>query len=297
MGSKAAGAVLAASLVVGGYAAYRAFKQREGEEQQVQWIYAPVYETGGAKAKLAALDGRGQGGGRTKPAHALAAWGIDTLFGALDGKRADGSFLDGLFGKRDTANDNRAPAQAASFDRPPSFIGQVVGGVQRGTKGVLDFIANFEAPEGYNQVYGGTRLDPPRPITTMTVREVLHWQDRSVAAGSASSAAGRYQIIRGTLREQVRAGAVGLDEKFTPEVQDRIGNSLLEKRGLSDYRAGRISRETFADNLAKEWASLPAQKRDKRGRKATGQSYYAGDGLNRAHTSQQSVLDVLGEMI
>lgn len=285
MGSRGAGAVLAASLVVGGYAAFRALVGRQGGEQDPQWIYAPAVSDGSAKTKLAAFIETGE---PQDARQGLISWGVDTLFDALGGKQATSIHV---------ARSAGTTAPSANDDHAPGFWGSLGGAVNRGAGGLLDFIAQFEAPGGYNQVYGGSKVEPPRPITTMTVREVLAWQDRSVAAGSPSSAAGRYQVIQGTLREQVRAGVVGMDEPFSPKVQDRIGTALLEKRGLSDYQAGRISAAKFGDNLAKEWASLPAQLRDKRGRSAQGQSYYAGDGLNRAHTSQKSVLDKLGDLI
>jgi len=154
--------------------------------------------------------------------------------------------------------------------------------------GLLDLIGRLEAPQGYAQVYGGTRLDPPRPITTMTVGEVLDWQSRSVAAGSASSAAGRYQIIRPTLSGLVSQGAVSRSDRFDQATQDRLAGVLMERRGLSSYRSGRMSAETFANNLAKEWASLPVVTGGKRGR-----SYYAGDGLNNALTTPDTVLKTI----
>ena len=301
MGSRAAAAVLASSVVVGAYAAWRAFTdQQRAANDNPQWIYAPYRETGGAKAKLASLqggDGSGQivGGGQQDAKTALVNWGVETLFSALDGKRVSDAW-DGLFDGGEAANDDAAPeaGRATWLDGIAAGLSGGMGGLVSlatgGTKGLRDFIGQLESRGDYNAVYGGSRIQPPRPITTMTVREVLAWQDRSVAAGSASSAAGKYQIIRGTLRGLVSRGVVRLDEVFSPEVQDRCADALLRQRGLDDYRAGRITAAKFADNLAKEWASLPAILRDKRGRPAQGQSYYAGDGLNRALTTRAAVL-------
>ena len=64
--------------------------------------------------------------------------------------------------------------------------------------------------------------------------------------------------------------------------------ALLERRGLSKYKAGKISAEQFGNNLAKEWASFPVVTGSKRGR-----SYYAGDGLNKAHLGVSEVMDVV----
>ena len=39
-----------------------------------------------------------------------------------------------------------------------------------------------------------------------------------------------------------------------------------------------------------EWASLPCTISDKRGRAAAGQSYYAGDGLNKSHVTTAALM-------
>ena len=157
-----------------------------------------------------------------------------------------------------------------------------------GNNGILDLIGRLEAPQGYNQVYGGSRLMPPRPLENMTVAEVMDWQRRSVRAGSRSSAAGRYQIIGSTLQSLVNQGAVGLNDQFDRNTQDNLATVLMERRGLSNYKSGQITAQQFGNNLAKEWASLPVQT----GRKA-GRSYYDGDGLNHALTTPQAVLAAL----
>ncbi|PJE25761.1 hypothetical protein SAMN06297129_2452 [Pseudooceanicola antarcticus] len=153
---------------------------------------------------------------------------------------------------------------------------------------ILDLIGSAEAPGGYNQVYGGSKLSPPRPITTMTVGEVLNWQDSSVAAGSASSAAGRYQVIRGTLRDQVRQGTVSLSDTFDANTQDRIAVSLMEAQGLNSYQSGNMSAEDFGNRLARVWAGLPVLTGTKAGR-----SYYDGYAGNSATVSTSSVLNAL----
>ncbi|KXF89950.1 hypothetical protein [Phaeobacter inhibens] len=186
-------------------------------------------------------------------------------------------------------------------DRPPSSAPRSSGSVPaqprptagRGVGSLLDLIGQHEAPKGYDQVYGGSKIAPPRPITQMTVGEVLEWQDRSVRAGSKSSAAGRYQIIRGTLRSLVRDGVVSMGSRFDKATQDRLATQLMNRRGLQSYLSGRMSETDFAQNLSKEWASLPVAIADKKGRPAAGQSYYAGDGLNRALTSLENVFGAI----
>ena len=154
--------------------------------------------------------------------------------------------------------------------------------------GLLRFIGKYEAPEGYNQVYGGSVIQPPRLLTTMRISEVIDWQRRSVAAGSASSAAGKYQIIRRTLEGLVRNGSARSSDYFDAATQDRLARVLMEGRGLSRYQSGQISAEQFGNNLASEWASLPVLTGPNAGR-----SRYDGDGLNSALTTPQAFLAAL----
>jgi muramidase (phage lysozyme) len=167
---------------------------------------------------------------------------------------------------------------------PTSQTGQSASG-----NPLLALIGSIEAPKGYDQVYGGTVLQPPKPITQMTIRELYNWQNASVAAGSGSSAAGQYQVIRTTLKSLVDDGTVSWNDTYSPATQDRIGVSLLNRRGYQKWQRGAISDAQFGQNLSQEWASLPAVFKDQWGNAAKGQSYYSGDGLNHALTSNATV--------
>lgn len=143
-------------------------------------------------------------------------------------------------------------------------------------KPLLDFIARLESNGDYNTVWGGIapKDRPPKPLTHMTVQEVLNWQD-SIDPHYLSEAAGRYQIMEDTLRGlPVRRSA-----RFNEVTQDLLAIKLMERRGLNEYLDDQISAAKFANNLAKEWASLPLVSGPR-----AGKSYYAGDGLNKAHT-------------
>lgn len=266
---KGIGAVALGAVIVGGAALWNTLKRKEAE-QEPQIIYVSNPQSSGN-------DGWKAG---------LINFGVDALFGALDGVRGQaqpgggvtyggGNWLSDLFGGGPVTGTDDFTSSANT------------GG---GTGGLLDMIGRHESRGDYNVVYGGSKIQPPRPITTMTVGEVMAYQQRSIDAGSASSAVGKYQTLRRTLGDAVSAGVVSLDEPYDPGAQDRVGMYLLNRRGLQDYQSGRISEATFAQNLSKEWASLPAFTRDRQGRSATGQSYYAGDGLNRALTTKEAVL-------
>lgn len=153
---------------------------------------------------------------------------------------------------------------------------------------ILDVIGAAEAPGGYDTVFGGATSPPPRPLTEMTLAELAAYQQQLRSEGSASTAAGRYQIMSYTLPDII--AGLGLDgtEVFTPELQDRMAMWLLERRGLQDFLDGRINIEQFADNLAQEWAGLPT---------AGGESHYEGDGLNKATIGRSEVLEALQALL
>ena len=148
-------------------------------------------------------------------------------------------------------------------------------------KALLDFIAKPESGGNYNIVWGGIKKQhrPPRPLVEMTIGQVLAWQD-SIDPFYMSEAAGKYQIMEDTLRGLYSQAGMGLNDLFDEQGQDRLATQLLKRRGLRAYQRGEISTETFANNLAHEWASLPMVTGPKKGR-----SVYAGDGLNKSHVS------------
>ena len=183
------------------------------------------------------------------------------------------------------------PDNGFSFGYTPTVPEKQYGAPVGGLSGLLGLIRSVEAPQGFDQVYGGSKIPTPKPLTQMTVAEVQQWQRDSVAAGSKSSAAGGYQIISKTLASLVSDGTLSPNEKFDAEAQERGAISLMKRRGLDGYQNGRISPEKFANNLAKEWASLPVVTGSK-----TGRSYYAGDGLNKSLVRPDQVLAKVREI-
>ena len=156
-------------------------------------------------------------------------------------------------------------------------------------KALLDFIAKPESGGDYDIVYGGiAKKDRPKQrLTTMTIAQVLEWQD-SIDAKYPSEAAGRYQIMEDTLRPLPPAAGLLPSDLFHAENQDRLAIVLLKRRGLDKYLAGTMSAEEFANSLAREWASLPVVSGPKKGR-----SFYAGDGLNKSHVSVDAFMAVV----
>lgn len=142
--------------------------------------------------------------------------------------------------------------------------------------------------DGYNETlaYGAfTKGDVD--LQNMTLDEVDQLQTEMLRHPSNtmnSSAVGRYQVIRTTLRGLRREMGLGGDEKYDKAMQDRIAMFLLERRGLSRWQAGKLSDAAFMDSLAKEWASLPTR---------TGKGAYGGQ---RAAVGVSGMLDTLGKV-
>lgn len=146
-----------------------------------------------------------------------------------------------------------------------------------------DLIAKHESGGDYNVVYGNKKM----PLEKMTIGEVIAWQEMQAKQGAKSAAAGKYQIITKTMKDLSRRNPedFGPDKLFNAEAQEWAADTLLERRGWSDYEAGKKTDEEMALDLAKEWASLPDP--------STGRSYYDGDGLNQSHHAVTDVLKVL----
>lgn len=192
-------------------------------------------------------------------------------------------------------------------NRPKVLAGLVVAGVIIGVSSMaygsgqvaidpvscrplLDTIAKGESSNNYNAYFGNPGNASLR-FTDMTIAEVMRWQEDYVRQGSASSAVGRYQIVRPTLAGLVARLKPDPQARFDEAMQDRLAIALLERRGGLAYVEKKLSRQQFAANLAQEWAALP---------KAVGdnphESYYAGDGLNAARLSIEEVYQAIAHI-
>ena len=155
-------------------------------------------------------------------------------------------------------------------------------------KPLLDLIARVESKGNYN-AYFGNAGNSSITFTEMSIADVLSWQEDFVAAGHPSSAVGRYQIISTTLKSLVQQLDIDTNQPFNETMQDKMAVALLERRGATEYVNNQIDGRQFAAELAKEWAALPKIIGDR-----PEQSYYAGDGLNRALVKVDEVLRAVG---
>lgn len=143
-----------------------------------------------------------------------------------------------------------------------------------GIVALRNLIAKAEAgPLQYDAVQYGARIKPGKRPTEMTVGEIYQWID---ATPGQPHAIGRYQFIPPTLRRLVRALGVSENARFSPLLQDRLADLLLEEAGLSAFLTGQMYQTEFMNNLAKIWAGLP---------NSSGKSHYHGYAGNKATMS------------
>lgn len=162
---------------------------------------------------------------------------------------------------------------------------------------LIGFTEGTDKGDRYNETLAyGRMLDGVRTrgagkdvsLVTMTLKQVDALQTRMLAdpdnAKLNSSACGRYQIVRTTLRAIRKALELSGAELFDEGMQDRMACYLLGVRGIDKYLSGRMKEATLIDNLAKEWASLPT---------TADKGYYGGQ---HAAVKSDRVREVLAEV-
>lgn len=155
--------------------------------------------------------------------------------------------------------------------------------VPAGAAILLAFIAKPESGGDYDAIFGHHERTLGVHVTQMTIHDLLTAQ---IGWGRAwgSGAAGAYQMMQPTLAGAIHAMRLSGSELFTPDLQDRIGFWLMQRRGYNAFRAKSLGLMSFGKALAEEWASMPVLAATQGAHRpiARGQSYYAGDDLNKA---------------
>lgn len=120
-----------------------------------------------------------------------------------------------------------------------------------------------DAPKGrgYNETLNyGAYSAGPVSLVRMTLDQVDALQTRMLRHPEnylKSSAVGRYQIVRTTLRGIRKQLHLSGNELFDAAMQDRMACFLLGRRGIDRYIAGAMDESDIINELAKEWASVP----------------------------------------
>ena len=166
--------------------------------------------------------------------------GLNKITEEADAARAAIQRLDGVYGDYM----RRMEADGASTDRGAWLRGSETAA----GKGVLDLIGYAEGTDkgrGYNETLDyGKYTNGPVNLINMTLREVLALQRQILAHPDNphnSSAVGRYQIVSKTLGGERKDGSGGLirqmglslDDRFTPELQDRMAMELIRQSGMT----------------------------------------------------------------
>ena len=206
------------------------------------------------------------------------------------------AFLQWLFGIKPVVAD-AVKTQEAGTPRPDvQVVAPVIktGGTRPYmTQAMIALLAAIRSAEagkaGYNADF---RNDDKWVLTNKTFDQFRGLARSQVTQGEASSALGGYQFITTTLDSLKASLHLTGNEIMNPAMQDDLAVALMIRRGYMEYMAGRMNPSTFCNNLAKEWASLPVVTSIQGAHRAlkVGQSYYAGDGLNKAlHTASEII--------
>ena len=139
---------------------------------------------------------------------------------------------------------------------------------------------------------GGATLD----FSQMTVGEVMRRQALPNGHPDELFAVGKYQMIPGTFREAVDRLGIDQNERFTPQMQERMFADYLidEKRPqvrayITGETGGAEGLQSAQLALAREFASIADPR--------TGKSYYDGDSAgNSASISANQVAGALNQM-
>jgi hypothetical protein len=169
---------------------------------------------------------------------------------------------------------------------------------------LLDLMRRGESgAAGYNAYNRGTYVDAdgrerirgsdgPIDFSRLTLGQVQELQHLPRRDPDRLFAVGKYQIIPTTMDSGVRALGLDPNERFTPELQDRIFSEYLivEKRpAVHDYITGKPGATLHSAQraMAMEWASFGDPDKD-------GRSYYGG--ANRASITPEQSAEALNQM-
>lgn len=130
-----------------------------------------------------------------------------------------------------------------------------------GTKGTPVKI-NSKGEKYQSVVHGGSyKAATGRPITDMTISEILAAGQGTGMDKARIYVAGKYQFATETLRGLVRAEGIPLSTKFTPEVQDMLFSAHLKRRAPSVYAYATGKSDSYSakdwNTVAAEWRSMP----------------------------------------
>ena len=103
---------------------------------------------------------------------------------------------------------------------------------------------------GFSGTYGKHPANKGKKLVNMTIQEILDIQDSGYDtekypmtkegwdkwfASGGIHVAGKYQLERNTIRDAMKLTGIKPTEKFTPEIQDRLGMAILLQYGPTKW--------------------------------------------------------------
>lgn len=149
----------------------------------------------------------------------------------------------------------------------------------------LELLGYIEGPEGYNQLSHYVTAKPIRPISTLSINQVLDYQRMLRQQGAKSTAVGRYQFIYKTLLHLTKIHKIDRNRKFDSHMQDYLARLEMERCGYYDPS---IKVTKLGNCLASVWAALPLLDGKHRGK-----SKYEKMKINSSQTSPLIVEAIL----
>jgi hypothetical protein len=133
-------------------------------------------------------------------------------------------------------------------------------------------------------------------LTELTIADIQEKQMNS----SDMFAVGKYQLIPKTLAAAIKHLGIDTSERYSPTVQDKLFDGYLirvKRPEIIEFLEGEGDVEEAIYGWAKEFASagVRAGRKIAKGIAQGGESYYAGDGLNKAHITPDQMVKVLKE--
>ncbi len=150
-----------------------------------------------------------------------------------------------------------------------------------------NIISNKESNNNYNicnKTKGGLKVVRNITVVETTIKDILAKQkSRDIFA------VGRFQLIPNTLTAAINSLNLDVNNNLDEETQDKIFQEYLitiKRPQIMKFLEESGSVEDAMYSAAKEWASIGVEigkKISKNRISKGGESYYAGDGLNKAH--------------
>jgi len=159
---------------------------------------------------------------------------------------------------------------------------------------LLELIKEKESHGGNYNILAYDPPDKNRKLTKMTLKQLVQYQRQK-----GDRAAGAYQLKPDTIRMLMRNMGLKNTDRFTPQLQEKMAQKLLDYRGYGAYERGEMPAGEFGRNLAQEWASLPVVMSEDYKNPAggdlrnlvEGMSYYQGEGTNKAKFTPEQYLE------